>query len=103
MTTTMDEIADEIPPRFDWLAARGQAPSGPAFLRYLLIDPRSHAAAALVVQAGVPVAVPVAPDGQRHARRAARRRLPDPPSSPTAEPGRGTYGASAFCSARQVA
>jgi len=57
--TTMDEVVDEIPPLIDWLAARGQAPSGPAFLRYLVID----MAADLVVQAGVPVAVPVQGDG----------------------------------------
>ena len=57
---TMSEIADEIPPLLDWLAARGQAPSGPAFLRYLVID----MAADMVVQAGVPVAVPV--EGDEH-------------------------------------
>jgi effector-binding domain-containing protein len=52
---TMDEIVQAIPPLLDWLAARGQAPSGPPFLRYLVID----MAADMVVQAGVPVAVPV--------------------------------------------
>jgi effector-binding domain-containing protein len=55
---TMDEIVDEIPPLLDWLAARGQAPAGPPFLRYLVID----MAATMVVQAGVPVAVPVEAD-----------------------------------------
>jgi effector-binding domain-containing protein len=55
---TMNEIADAIPPLLDWLAARGQAPSGPPFLRYLVID----MAADMVVQAGVPVAVAVEAD-----------------------------------------
>jgi effector-binding domain-containing protein len=56
--TTMGEVVDEIPPLLDWLSARGQAPSGPPFLRYLVID----MSAAMVVQAGVPVAVPVRGD-----------------------------------------
>jgi len=56
--TTSSEAADEIPPLLGWLAAHGQAPSGPPFLRYLVID----MAADLVVQAGVPVAVPVPDD-----------------------------------------
>lgn len=55
---TMSEVADEILPLFDRLSARGQAPSGPAFLRYLVIDMRAD----MVVQAGVPVAVPVERD-----------------------------------------
>jgi effector-binding domain-containing protein len=57
---TMSEIADAIAPLLDWLAARGQAPSGPPFLRYLVID----MAADMVVQAGVPVAVAV--EGDEH-------------------------------------
>ena len=56
---TMSEVADELLPLIDRLAARGQAPSGPAFLRYLVID----MAGELVVQAGVPVSVPVEGDG----------------------------------------
>ena len=52
---TLKDVADEMPPLLDWLAAHGQAPSGPPFLRYLVID----MAADMVVQAGVPVAVPV--------------------------------------------
>ena len=55
---TMKDVADELPPLLDWLAARGQAPSGPPFLRYLVID----MAADMVVQPGVPVAVPVEAD-----------------------------------------
>jgi effector-binding domain-containing protein len=55
---TMNQIADELLPLVDRLAARGQSPSGPAFLRYLVIDMD----AGLVVQAGVPVAVPVERD-----------------------------------------
>ena len=56
---TMSEVADELLPLIDRLAARGQAPSGPAFLRYLVIG----MAGEMVVQAGVPVAVPVEEDG----------------------------------------
>lgn len=55
---TMSEVADELLPLIDHLAARGQAPSGPPFLRYLVID----MSADMVVQAGVPVAVPVERD-----------------------------------------
>ena len=55
---TMNEIVDVIPPLLDWLAAHGQAPSGPPFLRYLVID----MAADMVVQAGVGVAVAVEAD-----------------------------------------
>jgi effector-binding domain-containing protein len=57
---TMTEIVDAIPPLLDWLAAHGRTPSGPPFLRYLVID----MAADMVVQAGVPVAVPV--EGDEH-------------------------------------
>lgn len=55
---TLGELADAIPPLLDWLAARGQAPSGPPFWRYLVID----MAADMVVQVGVPVAVAVGGD-----------------------------------------
>ena len=56
--STLSQVADAIPPLLDWLAAYGQAPSGPPFFRYLVID----MAAEMVVQAGVPVAVAVAGD-----------------------------------------
>lgn len=55
---TMQEIVDTIPPLLDWLAAHGHAPSGPPFLRYLVID----MAADMVVQSGVPTAVAVEAD-----------------------------------------
>ena len=55
---TLKEVADTIPSLLDWLAAHGQVPAGPAFLRYLVID----MAADMVVQAGVPVAVAVPGD-----------------------------------------
>jgi effector-binding domain-containing protein len=45
---------------FGWLAARGLAPAGPPFFRYNLVD----MARELEVEAGVPVAVPAAGDGQ---------------------------------------
>lgn len=56
----MSELADEIRPLVDWLAARGQAPSGPPFWRYRVID----MAADMVVQVGFPVAVAVEGDEQ---------------------------------------
>jgi effector-binding domain-containing protein len=55
---TMKEVVDAIPPLLDWLAAHGLTPSGPPFLRYLVIDMEAD----MVVQAGVPVRVPVQGD-----------------------------------------
>ena len=57
---TFDEVVDRIPEILGWLAARGVAPAGPPFLRYLGID----MARELEVEAGVPVAdvVPVDDD-----------------------------------------
>jgi hypothetical protein len=49
---TIDRIADQVPVVLGRLAERGVAPSGPPFLRYLLIDMERE----LVVEAGVPVA-----------------------------------------------
>jgi RNA polymerase sigma-70 factor (ECF subfamily) len=57
-TVTLDamgRIADRIPGLMAWLAERHVTPTGPPFLRYLTID----MARALVVEAGVPIAVPV--------------------------------------------
>jgi effector-binding domain-containing protein len=59
---TMDEVADELLPLLDWVTAHGRAPAGPPFLRYLVID----MSADMVVQAGVPVAVPV--EGDEHVK-----------------------------------
>lgn len=44
---------------FGWLGAHGLAPAGPPFFRYLVID----MAAQLEVEAGVPIATTVGPDG----------------------------------------
>jgi effector-binding domain-containing protein len=56
---TFTEIADRLPNVFGRLAARGIAPVGPPFFRYLMIDMERE----LDVEAGVPVAAPV--DGER--------------------------------------
>lgn len=56
---TLKDVADEMVPLRERLAARGQPASGPPFLRFLVID----MAGDMVVQAGVPVAVPVEADG----------------------------------------
>ena len=57
--TTFNDIADRLPAVFDWLADHGVAPTGPPFFRYLVIDMERE----LVVEAGVPVAAPVARNG----------------------------------------
>src|SRR3954454_25133473 len=56
----MREIADAIPPLLDGLTERGLTPGGPPYLRYLVIA----MSAAMVVQAGVPLAV--ATEGDDH-------------------------------------
>lgn len=57
---TFPEVADRLPEVFGWLAARGIAPAGPPFFRYLLIDMEHE----LDVEAGVPVAAPVDGEGE---------------------------------------
>lgn len=57
---TISTMADRIPEVFAWLAARGLDPAGPPFLRYLVIDMKHE----LEVEAGVPLAAPVAGDGE---------------------------------------
>ena len=52
-------VADRLPEIFGWLGARGVAPAGPPFLRYHVIDMERQ----LLVEAGVPVALPVDDDG----------------------------------------
>ena len=56
---TMNEIADELGGLAGRLSEHGYAPAGAPFLRYLVID----MAGDMVVQAGVPVAEAVQPDG----------------------------------------
>jgi effector-binding domain-containing protein len=53
--STLSRIADRIPELLDWLAQRGETPSGAAFFRYLTIDMERE----LEVEAGVPVAAPL--------------------------------------------
>ncbi|TQM45647.1 GyrI-like domain-containing protein [Pseudonocardia cypriaca] len=56
---TFPEIADRLAEVFGWLAARGIAPAGAPFFRYLVIDMEHE----LDVEAGVPVAAPVDGEG----------------------------------------
>ncbi len=58
--TAVGSVADRIPEIFGWLGARGVAPAGPPFFRYHVIDMDRQ----LLVEAGIPVAAPVADDGQ---------------------------------------
>ncbi|MEV0617261.1 GyrI-like domain-containing protein [Nonomuraea sp. NPDC050404] len=58
--TTFGLVADRIGEIIGWLAERGQAPAGAPFLRYETIDMANDR---LVVQAGVPVAEPMAAEG----------------------------------------
>jgi RNA polymerase sigma-70 factor (ECF subfamily) len=56
---TIKEAADQIPRLTGWLGERGLVPSGPPFVRFLVID----MAADMVLQTGVPVSGPVEVDG----------------------------------------
>jgi hypothetical protein len=58
--STIGELGARFGEVFAWLGARGVAPSGAPFFRYLVVD----MARELVVEAGVPVASPVAGDEQ---------------------------------------
>lgn len=61
---THPELGRAVPPLwpevFGWLAQHGAAPAGPPFIRYLVVDMDGE----LEVEAGVPVAAPVAGDGR---------------------------------------
>jgi effector-binding domain-containing protein len=57
---TIGAVADRIPEVFGWLGDRGIEPAGAPFLRYDLIDMERQ----FEVEAGVPVAAPVAADGE---------------------------------------
>jgi effector-binding domain-containing protein len=56
---TFSELADRLPGVFGWLDAHGTAPAGPPFFRYRVIDMANE----MVIEAGVPMAGPVAPEG----------------------------------------
>jgi len=58
-TDTFAEIADRMPELFGWLGAHRVAPAGTPFFRYAVVDMERR----LEVEAGVPVAEPVAGDG----------------------------------------
>jgi effector-binding domain-containing protein len=55
----LGSVADRIPEIFGWLGARGIAPAGPPFFRYHIIDMQRQ----LQVEVGIPVAAPVADEG----------------------------------------
>lgn len=57
--TTFNVVADRLGEIFAWLAGRGVAPDGGPFFRFLVIDMEGD----LLVEAGVPVAVPMAGEG----------------------------------------
>jgi effector-binding domain-containing protein len=56
---TFPEIADRMPEVFRWLGSRGMSPAGAPFFRFNVIDMERE----LEVEAGVPVAAPVQPEG----------------------------------------
>jgi len=58
--SAVGSVADRIPEIFGWLGARGVAPAGPPFFRYDVIDMERQ----LLVEAGVPVALPAEDDGE---------------------------------------
>jgi DNA gyrase inhibitor GyrI len=64
MTVTMDSISSAVdeafPELFGWLTGSGFAPSGPPFIRYLVIDMASE----LEIELAVPVGAPVAASGR---------------------------------------
>ena len=57
---TIDTIAHRIADVLGWLAAHGQAPAGPPFIRYIVID----MAADLDIEVGVATQGPVEGDGE---------------------------------------
>ena len=57
---TIGSVAHRIPEIFGWLGAHGIAPAGPPFFRYHVIDMQRE----LQVEVGVPVASPVADEGE---------------------------------------
>lgn len=57
--STFDRVVQRLDQLAIWMAAHGVEPSGPAFVRYRVIDMDRE----LLVEAGVPVAGPAAGDG----------------------------------------
>jgi effector-binding domain-containing protein len=60
----MEELGSVVPPLtgqvFDWLGARGIAPAGPPFWRYIAVEMDAE----LELETGVPIATPTNGDGQ---------------------------------------
>ncbi len=63
-TVTMDTISTAVdsgfPELFGWLASNGIAPTGPPFIRFLVIDMDRE----LLIELGVPVSAPVTGNGR---------------------------------------
>lgn len=63
-TVTMDTISTAVdsgfPELFGWLASNGVAPTGPPFIRFLVIDMDRE----LLIELGVPVSAPVTGNGR---------------------------------------
>lgn len=57
---TIPQIADRFDEVFGWLAEQGRSPAGPPFFRYRVIDMERR----LVMEAGVPTAVPLDGGGE---------------------------------------
>jgi effector-binding domain-containing protein len=64
VSVRLEELSSVVPPLmdqvFDWLAARGIAPAGPPFRRYVVVDMETK----LELETGVPVAAPVEGNGE---------------------------------------
>lgn len=64
VSVRMEELGSVVPPLMDqvfaWLTARGIAPAGPPFWRYVVVDMETK----LELETGVPVATPVEGNGE---------------------------------------
>jgi effector-binding domain-containing protein len=64
VSVRLEELSTVVPPLtdrvFGWLAARGVAPAGPPFWRYVIVDMETK----LELETGVAVATPVEGDGE---------------------------------------
>ena len=64
VSVRMEELGTVVPPLtgrvFEWLAARGIAPAGPPFWRYVVVDMETK----LDLETGVAVSSPVEGDGE---------------------------------------
>jgi effector-binding domain-containing protein len=64
VSVRIEELGSVVPPLtgqvFDWLAARGIAPTGPPFWRYVVVDMENR----LALDTGVPVASLIEGDGE---------------------------------------